>query len=308
MLQLIGLQMIGKKPQGLRLRILISAAIGLASAGFCWFLLARFRLGAGDFNWAIWATQDLLAHRNPYDRPMQLYPLPCAIFGLPFVWMRPEVAGGVFYGISSALMAFGLSRNSYHRLFVFLAYPYWAGLITAQWTPLIIASALLPPLLPATLAKPQLGLPVLLTRATRIGLLACTLVAALSFLILPRWPWLWVANLHQYVYFIPLLVLPGPLLALALLRLRTRDARFLVFMALAPQRWFYDMLVLWLIPKSRRELCFTVLVSWAAGVWRWYYFPHSITQVGRCALLAFYLPMLVVVLLRKKQPDDPSTA
>jgi hypothetical protein len=173
---------------------------------------------------------------------------------------------------------------------------------------LIIAGALFPPLLPATLAKPQLGLPVLLTRATRIGLLACTLVAALSFLILPRWPWLWLTNLHQYVYFIPILVLPGPLLALALLRFRSRDARFLLFMALVPQRWFYDMLVLWLIPKSWRELSLTVLVSWTAGLWRWYYFPHSITQVGRWALLAFYLPMLVVVLSRKKEPDEPSSA
>jgi hypothetical protein len=308
MLQLIWLRMITAKPPRLRPRILISAAIGLASAGICWFVLARFRLGAGDFNWAIWVAQDLLAHRNPYDRPMQLYPLPCAIFGLPFVWMRPEVAGGAFYGISSALMAFGLSRNSYHRLFVFLAFPYWAGLITAQWTPLIIASALLPPLLPATLAKPQLGLPVVLTRATRIGLLACAFVAALSFLILPRWPWLWIHNLHQYMYFIPFLVLPGPLLALALLRFRSRDARFLLFMALVPQRWFYDMLILWLIPKSWRELSLTVLVSWSAGVWRWYHIPHSITAVGRCALLAFYLPMLVVVLSRKKQLHEPSSA
>jgi hypothetical protein len=306
MLQLIGLQVIDKKR--LRLRIIISAGIGLASAGYCWLLLTRFRLGAGDFNWAIWAAQDLLAHRNPYARPMQLYPLPCAIFGLPFVWMRPELAGGAFYGISSALMAFVLSRNGYHRLFVFLAYPYWASLITAQWTPLIVAGALLPPLLPATLAKPQLGLPVLLTRSTRRGLLACAVVTGLSFLALPRWPWLWAGNLHRYAYFIPLLVLPGPLLALALLRYRARDARFLLLMAVVPQRWFYDMFVLWLIPKSRRELWVTVLISWAAGIWRWYYFPHSITQVGRCAVLVFYLPMLVVVLLRKKQPDDTSTA
>src|ERR1700722_4539704 len=60
---------------GVRLRIIISAAIGVVSAVYCWFLLAHFSLGAGDFNWAIWAAQDLLAHRNPYQRPMQLYPI-----------------------------------------------------------------------------------------------------------------------------------------------------------------------------------------------------------------------------------------
>ena len=104
-------------------------------------MLARFQHSAGDFNWAIWAARDLLTHRNPYDHEMQLYPLTVAIFGLPFVWMRPEVAGGVFYGLSSALMALGLSRHGYHRLLVFLAYPYWAGLIAVQWAPLLVAAA-----------------------------------------------------------------------------------------------------------------------------------------------------------------------
>jgi hypothetical protein len=272
----------------------------VASAVYCWFLLSRLHLGAGDFNWAIWAAQDLLAHRNPYARHMQLYPIPCAIFGLPFIWMQPSVAGGVFYGISSGLMAFGLSRDGYHRLLVFLAYPYYAGLITAQWTPLIVASALLPALLPATLAKPQLGLPVLLTSATRRGLLACAALIVLSFLVLPKWPCLWAGNLYLYARFIPLLVLPGPLLALALLRYREREARLLFLMAIVPQRWFYDMFILWLIPKSRREFVLTAFCSWGAGIWRWYHQPASITEVGRASVIFMYLPMLMVVLFRSR--------
>src|SRR5947208_7879516 len=130
----------------MRWRIAVSAAIGLSSGMFCWFLLRSFHLGAGDFNWAVWAAQDLLAHRNPYDRSMQLYPLTCAIFGLPFAWMPPEVAGGAFYGTSSALAAFGLSRHGYRSLLAFLAYPYWAGMIAAQWAPLLLASAFFAPL------------------------------------------------------------------------------------------------------------------------------------------------------------------
>src|SRR6266851_8630285 len=164
----------------MRLRVLISVAIGIGSGLYCRFLLMHFHLGAGDFNWAVWAAQDLLAHRNPYDRPMQLYPLTCAIFGLPFAWMRPEAAGGAFYGISSALLALGLSRYGYHRLLLFLAYPYWAGIMAAQWTPLILASTFFPFLLPATLAKPQLGLPVVLTTPTRWGLVACGVLLALT--------------------------------------------------------------------------------------------------------------------------------
>jgi hypothetical protein len=284
-----------------RTRILISAAIGIATGTFCWFLLRHFHQGAADFNWAILAAKDLLSRHDPYANPMQLYPLPCALFGLPFVWMRPEVAGGIFYGASSALMAFGLSRHGYHRLLVFLAYPYWAGFLTAQWPPLIFACAFFPLLMPAAMAKPQLGLPVFLTNMSRRGFAASTLVLLVSLALVPRWPEMWMGHFHNYARFIPLLVLPGPLLLLALWRYRDRDAIFLLLMALMPQRWFYDMLVLWLIPKSRREIVYTAFLSWGAGLWRWYHIPHSFTEVGRCAVLTMYLPMLVVVMARGRR-------
>src|SRR5205814_1730868 len=94
-----------------RLRILISTVIGVASAVFCWFLLRRLHQGAADFTWAIRAAQHLLAGKNPYDTPLEQYPVTAAMFGLPFVWLRPEVAAALFYGISSALLALGLTRQ-----------------------------------------------------------------------------------------------------------------------------------------------------------------------------------------------------
>src|SRR5437588_7597569 len=160
----------------MRWRIAVSMAIGVGSGVYCWLLLMHFHLGAGDFNWAVWAAQDLLAHRNPYDRVMQMYPLPAAFYGLPFVRLPLEVAAGVFYGLSSALMAFGLSRQGYHRLLVFLAYPYWAGLMAAQWSPIIFASAFFPFLLTVTLAKSTFGLPIALTNPTKRGFIACFVV------------------------------------------------------------------------------------------------------------------------------------
>jgi hypothetical protein len=284
------------------LRILISAVIGSASGVFCWFMLRHFHQGAADFTWTIRAAQCLLAGRNPYNTPLEQYPLTAAFFGLPFVWMRGEVAGGLFYGVSSALLAFGLSRHGYHRLLVFLAYPYWAGILTAQWPPLIMASAFFPLLLPATMAKPQIGLPVALTHLSRRGVAACVILALLTLAVVPHWPWLWIQQLGNYQHFIPLLVLPGPLLAAALLRYRDRDARLLLLMAIMPQRWFFDTLTLWLIPKSRREIVWTVFFSWAPGIWRWYHIPHSFTEVGRWTVLFIYLPMLAVVLARSLKP------
>ncbi len=288
----------------MRLRIQISGGIGLASGIFCWYLLKHFHLGAGDFGWAILAARDVLAHKDPYQRTLQLYPLPAALFGLPFIYLKGEIAGGIFYGASSALLAFALMRDGYHRLLIFLAYPYWAGILTAQWSPLIMAGALLPIALPAVIAKPQLGLPISLAYPNRRGFLACLVIALLSLAVAPRWPLNWVAALGQYQHFIPLLIFPGPLLVLAIFRWRKRDSVLLLSMALMPQRWFYDTLILWLIPKTRRTIVWTAFFSWGAGIWRWYNIPRNVSQVGRWTIWCIYIPMLLVVLAGNGQPDE----
>ena len=291
----------------MRWRIAVSAAIGLASGAFCWFLMRHFHQEAADFRWALHLAHGLLAGQNPYDTPLEQYPLPAAFFALPFVHLPPELTAGIFWGISSSLLAFGLARHGYSRLLIFLAYPYWAGILTAQWSPIIAAGAFFPLLLPATMAKPQIGLPVFLTRLSRRGVLACVVVALVSIVIMPRWPLLWLRQAGNYQHFIPLLVLPGPLLLLALIRYRDRDAWLLFFSALMPQRWFFDSFILWLIPQSRRETIWTVFFSWGAGLWRWYQVPHNFAEVGRCTVILFYLPMLAVVLLRKR-PNRVSLA
>jgi hypothetical protein len=281
--------------------------VGMASGTFCWFVIKHLHQDAGDFRWAIHLARRLLAHQNPYDTPLEQYPLPAAFFALPFLRLQPEVAAGWFYGISSSLLAFGLTRENFGRLRIFLAYPFWAGLLTAQWSTIIAASAFFPILLPATMMKPQVGLPVFLTRFTRRGLLACVLVGALSLAVLPRWPVLWLGQAHYYEHFIPLLIFPGPVLLLALFRYRNRDAWLLLLAAVMPQRWFFDSFTLWLIPKSRREIIPTAVLSWGAGIWRWYHLPASFTEVGRVAVIFLYLPMLAVVLLRSSSEPEPAT-
>jgi hypothetical protein len=281
----------------MKLRITVSSAIGLASGLFCWFLMKHLHQDAADFRWALRLARALLDHQNPYNTPLEQYPLTAGVIALPFVQLQPEVAAGFFYGISSAALAFGLTRSSYRTLLIFLAYPYWAGLLTVQWSPIIAASAFFPILLPVTMAKPQIGLPVFLTRLSPRGFVACLIVAASSLLLMPTWPRLWIGQLGHYEHFIPLLVLPGPLLLLALCRYRDRDAILLFLAACMPQRWFFDSFILWLIPKSRREIVWTVFFSWGAGLWRWYHPPQSFTQVGRWTVLFIYLPMLAVVLL-----------
>ena len=166
---------------------------------------------------------------------------------------------------------------------IFLAYPYWAGLLAVQWSPLLSSPApFFLRLLPATMAKPQIGLPVFFTRASRRGIVACFLLGALSLAVMPRWPLVVVrSNATLRTLRPPLLVLPGALLLLALLHYRDRDAILLLLAACMPQRWFFDSFILWLIPKSRREILATVFLSWGAGIWRWYQVPHSFAEVDK---------------------------
>ena len=283
----------------MRRRMAVSAAIGISSGFCCWVVLHHLGLGAADFQWAMRAAQHLLQHTNPYDTPLAQYPVTAAFFALPFVRLGGDVAAGIFFGISSALLAFGLTGAGYTRLWIFLAYPYWAAMLTAQWSPLILASAFFPLLLPATLAKPQVGVPVALTHLSWQGVIACAVWCGASLAVMPHWPILWIKQFGNYQHFFPLLVFPGPLLLLALIRTRERDCWFLLLAAAMPARWFFDAFILWLIPKSRKEILLTAALSWGAGIWRWYHSPTSFNQVGRWAVLFLYLPMLAVVLLRK---------
>jgi hypothetical protein len=290
-------------------RLLVSLAIGAASTVLCWSFLHKFQLGGFDFNWALRSARDLVSGHNPYDYPFDKtipYPLTAAILGLPFLWVKPELGGALFFGVSSALLALGLTRSGYTRLLIFLAYPYWAAMMTAQWSPLIVAGALFSWLLPVTMVKPQGGVPLFFTYVTRRGFIVCLIFGALSLAVMPSWPQQWLSQIRHYEYYVPLLVLPGPALLLSIWRRRDTDSHLLLLSSIMPQRWFYDSFILWLIPKERREILGTVLLSWGAGLWRWYYMPRSWDEVGFSVVLWIYVPMLAIVLLRGMELAKPS--
>ena len=93
---------------------LAATSIGVASAALCWVFLHHFRLGGADFNWPYQAARRLLAGEAPYSHTPQgtiPYPLPAALPAIPLVVFPPEVAGAVFFGISSGLLALGLIRQ-----------------------------------------------------------------------------------------------------------------------------------------------------------------------------------------------------
>lgn len=285
-------------------RLLIAGLIGLLSGLIAyWFRLREAPyVDAGDFSRALFTAKDILAGRSPYDHYTFSiwnvpYPLPAGFVALPFVGLPPAITAALFFGLSSALLAFGISRGGYARLLLFTTAPYVAAMSITQWSPLVTAAAFYWPLAFLVLVKPQIALPVVLTHWRWRNLLVIGAVGIASLIIMPTWPWEWIRNLGPFQSYVPLLVFPGSLLLLALLRYRSRNAWLLVLMAIMPQRAMYDTVALWLIPRTRRELMVTVAFSWVA-----FWLTQLMTDANRAIVLGIYLPMLVVVLRREPVP------
>ena len=283
----------------MRRRLLIAAVIGVVSGLLCYGYQVVSARGAGDFGWSLRLVPDLLAGRDPYAYPVELtpmaYPVTAALIAAPFSILPGNVAAGVFFGLSSGLLAFGLIRGGeWWRLLVFLAFPYWHALQVVQWSPLLFAVALFPALLPLTLAKPHIGFPIAMTRLTWRRAAACAAFGLFSLVWLPDWPLRWLG--HQAApeqYLPPLAILPfGPLVLLALLRWRDDQARFLLLMAAVPQRLFYDVFVLWLIPQTARQVLVLAGLSWIV-YFGWFFWPAGGMAL---AVALLYLPALALVL------------
>jgi hypothetical protein len=284
--------------------LVIGLAIGILTTIVCYLVRLRIQPGPGDFFWPLRSARDLLMMQNPYDHPVTVesipYPLPAAFIGLPFIWLPAPLAAAAFYGISSALLAFGLVRTGpAWRLLVFTTPLYIDALIFAQWPPLIMAMAFFPGLLFLGLVKPHIAAPLALSgyvRWTKRGVILALLVGIISLALVPDWPLRWISQLQPYEGLRPPLFwwgVGGPLILLALLRWRQKGARLLLLMSLVPQRMFYDQLALWFIPRTIAEFSFLTLASWLGVIaWIFYQVPPL---VG--VMLSVYLPTLLLVLL-----------
>lgn len=279
----------------IRLRIVLALLVALISGG----VVASGAIIAGDVSWPRCGAIALLNGADPYAAcdiaPLATYPLTTVIIALPLT-LLPEPAttyGAVFMAFSSGLLAYGLTRdNAYWRLLLFLSFPYWHALVVVQWSPLLCAITLFPALLPLTLAKPHLGLPIaLITRWNWWNVGASAVLLLVSFLVIPDWPWRWQSQISTYDGQFPLLTIPGGFLLLLLIPYwRNHGARLLVMLTAVPQRVAYDMLLLFLIPQTYREMIFLVMVSWAG--WLAWFGPHGKVQV----ITIHYVGALVVVI------------
>jgi hypothetical protein len=311
--------------RGVPARIAVAILAGIAGGLYCYFSIraAGGPRVADDFTWQ-WLAVRALAHGNdPYavisaggqyhlDQPY-VYPLTTAIVAFPFArWLPPLEAAALWMAVSTALLAFAVTRHSYTGLLIFASMPFIWAVNSAQTSVIVAAGAVLPILGFMAALKPQIGIAALAYKPSRTAFIGVAAIGLISLAVNPTWPIEWIDILpHRVpgVYRIPVTVLGGPLLLLAVLRWRLPEARLLLIMALVPQTMlFYDQLILWLIPKTKNEYMILGSLSMVAPLIASLALPRgadirAVTQAYAPVIVALiYLPCLILVLRRRVTP------
>jgi len=255
-------------------RVAIAVAVGLIIG------MIRLPIPFNDMKWPLCYARQLLRGADPYAPvcqltefgiPLPANPLTTGLLALPFaVLFNDQVATAVMLGLSYALVTWALLGHiGWGGLLVLVSHPSTQAVVFAQWSPLLLAVALIPSLLPLTLIKPHIGLPIAATRMTRWRALGCALFAAVAFAIDPTWLLRWLPLTRTYGGYIPFLTIPGVLLAAVLWRRRTSlagpDIRYFVLCACMPQK-DADALILAALFRTRNEALVWTVCSWALFV------------------------------------------
>lgn len=309
-------------------RVRLALTIGIAAAAVA-IALTEYAITPGrhsDFGPVWFGARALLAGSNPwaqvgpgltFDWPWQLlYPVPALVLAIPFAPASEILATAAFVGISTFLLAWGATRSGPHRLPAFASFPFFVASAAGQWTALLGSGWFLPVTAFAWVAKPTIGVALLLAtaslRAAAIAVAGGFVVLMLGFALSPGWFLEWLALVRAAGHMQPLVASWGGFILLAaLLRWRRPEARFLLAMALVPQSpAFYDLLlILLIVPDTIRQAM--VLTVWCnAGMLLLNVVPmthETFVPVRATASVLFcYLPALMIVLRRENAGVPPA--
>ena len=235
------------------------------------------------------------------------YPLTCAFIGIPFLPFNDYLAGAIFFGISSSLLAFALSKE-YWRLLIFLSAPFYVALFTAQWSPLMAVGAFLPGFHILASCKPNLGFLSFVYNPSRKGVIYALILILISVIILPIWPfdWLDVMLTKMPSHPFPFMVGLAPILVISIFFLKSKEGRLLFASTILPQAFFfYDQFILLLVSKNIKELLLQVVFSWV-GFFGWKIFLNGAPDTGQhvpaahwYVVLFIFYPALIVLIYPK---------
>ena len=311
------------------------ARIAVACLAAVWGILCVWQMDRAtggrpsDFDPLWYGARVLLDGRNPYAAVCHgcefewadhlYYPGTALLAVVPLAALPLDLARLVWVAGASALLCFGLTREGWHRLPLFLSAPFFNAAGGGQWSVLLAAAVLWPALGLLAAMKPTIGTAVFVAaRRQRDQLLAiaggiAVLLASLA--LRPTWPVEWLAVLGDTPHYsapVRHLAAGGPLVLLALLRWRRPEARLLTGLACVPQSTLvYEGLYLLLIPRTLRGVTLMAIASFGAS-WLQDRIAERATDTvslqwtaGNVLVHYFYLPALVLVLRRPNEGEVP---
>jgi hypothetical protein len=305
-------------------RLAVAVAIGIGAAAVHFAKIRAVPDHPGDFGLAWFGARALLNGGNPYeligpglvyDWPWRLiYPLTAMAAAAPFAFLSQTPAALLFVFLSSALLAYSVTRSAWYPLLMCVSAAFLIAVGAAQWSPLFTAAIGLPPLAFFFAAKPTVGLALVVAaneRGRLYALAGAIVLLGVSLALFPRWPVVWVQSLGTASQVAPpLFRFGGVAILVALLRWRRADARMIIALACVPQTGsWYEILPLFLIPASANEMMILCSVS-SVG----YILQDSVmsaanetefnAQVGALMVALAYLPAVMMILRRPNTPTS----
>jgi hypothetical protein len=306
-------------------RLLVGLVLGCAAAALN-YLRAAEHGGMSDFSQLWYGARALIGGRNPYlligpHRPIAMptplyYPGPAFVAVLPLTLFSVHLAGAIFVFMSTALLAWGSTRNGWHLLPIFPSIAFLTSAQLGQWSILMTAAFFIPAIALVAIAKPQASLPILVSanRLTFYASIAGGLVLLLfSLALFPEWPVAWSQQISVNEYFVPPIARKGGVaIAMVLLRWRRSEAWLVFVAACLPQTWYpYNGLILMLVAANYREACVLSLVSSAMWLIVYAFIPGEMRSPatrelwGTLLVATSYLPAVLVILRRPNEGRGP---
>jgi len=271
----------------------------------------RFQgVGVGDIGLPIVAMRMLMDGQSPYslilrEGAVTLYPFTTSVVLSPFLLLPVKFWAPIFTGLGTGFLSAGiLFKGRPWQLLALVTPCYLSTIHSVQWSPFLAASLLLPFLLPLATAKPQIGIVLILCgRWTSVSVGLASSIVIISLSVFPNWPLEWISqgNLDLYLGKSPLTVLPGFLLLSAGILWRNPRARLVFAMSIVQQRYYYDQLLIFLVPRSMSQMLFLVSASWGGFFAAWRLHPEVLragTQHGdvwSLLMWTLYIPALGLV-------------
>jgi hypothetical protein len=288
-------------------------AVGLISGLVCWLAYRLPPASTSDFELVWVGARALLSGADPYavvpttgtHYPLY-YPLTAIVVGLPFAALPFYWARLLWAAVSGVAFAWAAFRYGRGLPAALLSANFLNAEIQGQWSPLLIAAAVLPAFSWVLAAKPSIGGALFAAFPTRRAVIGGLALLGISLALSPTWPVRWVESLGASVHVSPILRPGGVILLLALVRWKQPEARLLAALACVPQIiGLYDTLPLFLIPRTRWQgyalagLSYVAAFGQVAAVPRLPGMTVGAVVAARWPFMfaCLYLPALVIVLL-----------